>query len=147
MMKKMLFIGVLFLNFGATAQTKVQTKTEIFKTGIIYYNPYELNSETVITKEVVTYGKVIAVKAAKAINGKSMYFINMEAEFPKNPMTIMVYKDSYQDDYTKIDSLLGKTIFVSGKVALDNRYKMENIDLKPSITVFSKKQIKIISDF
>ena len=145
-MKKMLFIGVLFLNFGAVAQTKVQAKTEIFKTGIIYHNPYELNSETVITKEVVTYGKVKDV-SLKMVNGKSMYFINLEAKFPENPMTIMVYKDSYKDDYLKIDSLLGKTIFVSGKVVLDNRYKMDNIDLKPSITVFSKNQIKIISDF
>jgi hypothetical protein len=121
--------------------------TQIFNTGIIYHSPYELTDVNLITKEVVTYGKVVQVSAKKTWDNKPMYFINLEKRYPDNLITLMAFKDSYESDYSKIAGLLNKTILVSGKVEVNEKHKQEGVGLKPSITIYSRKQIRIISDF
>lgn len=156
MIKKIAFAALMFFSIEMTAQTKNRTAIltnvptykkakKLFGKDTLYYlSPEKLNDANVIGKEVVTYGKVIAVRPWTAITKSPMFFLNMVREYSGNPMTVMIFENDYDGDFSQIRSYEGKTIFVSGVVKLDKDYRMEGVDLKPSITVSSKNQIRIV---
>ena len=151
MIKKILFIGVLF---AVACKNTKQTATyalakEMYQKDTLYYlNPDSLDNEKVLGKEVVTYGKVVQIKPHKTEeSGTMMYFINLNKVYSNNAMTAMVFTDSYKGDFQKMHKLEGKTIFVKGVVEKLLKYKERDVPLKPSIKLIDEDQIKIISDF
>ena len=147
---------VLCLIFGMILRTKNKTSNlknvltyekakEMFgKDSLYYLSPENLDDAKVLGKEVVTYGKVISVRDHKASTGNKMFFFNMVRKYPDNPMTIMIFENNYDGDFSDAKSYEGKTIFVSGIVELKPEYKEEGVPLKPSISVKSKNQIRIV---
>ena len=82
----LLFLSAAF--FAVKAQ-----KTEIFKDMIMFHDPYLLNDKSVLTTEVVTYGKVVEVVLKNKDKGE-YYFINLEMKHYDNPLTLLVFKNN-----------------------------------------------------
>lgn len=150
MIKKILFIGVLFaIACKNTKQTaSYALAKEMYQKDTLYYlSPDSLDNEKVLGKEVVTYGKVVQIKSKNLDDGITAHFVNLNKMYSNNSMTVMVFTDSYKGDFQKMHKLEGKTIFVKGVVEKLLKYKERDVPLKPSIKLINEDQIKIISDF
>ena len=151
MIKKILFIGVLFaIACKNTKQTaSYELAKEMYQKDTLYYlSPDSLDNEKLLGKEIVTYGKIVQIKHHQIKDSdKMMYFINLNKRYSNNSMTLMLFVDTYKGDFQKMHKLEGKTIFVKGKVEKLPEYREEGIPLKPSIKLINEDQIKIISDF
>jgi hypothetical protein len=142
MKKTLTFIFLIASLLAAKAQ-----KTEIFKDQIMFHNPYLLNDSNIITKEAITYGKVTEV-VDREKDGNHYCFINLEQKHYDNPMYLMAFENSYKGgSFDSLKTLVGKTIFVYGKVELQKEFDDKVHKIKPSIIIKNPDQIKIITDF
>ena len=82
---------------------------------------------------VYTFAKVYSTKV---LDGNGMTFLNLGAEYPNSPLTIVIYSDSLGNfDNKPADYYKGKNICVGGKIKM---YKG-----KPEIIINSKQSIQV----
>lgn len=85
-----------------------------------------------IGTNAVVVGKVAEVfKTAKVIR------INFEEKYPKHVFSAIVFTRNF-NVFTNLETLVGKTVEVSGKVALFNR--------KPEIILNSRGQMRVLEE-
>ncbi|MEO1652889.1 MAG: DNA/RNA non-specific endonuclease [Bacteroidota bacterium] len=83
-------------------------------------------------EQISVCGKVVSTK----LSAKGNVFINLDQKFPKQIFTISIFKDKLANfSYPAHESLLGKTICVSGKVGSFNG--------TPSMVIENEKAIEI----
>lgn len=122
-------------------------QTSIFSSDIIFYSPYQLADTALVGKEVITYGKVKEVKPYTTPDNIPVFFINLEKRFPENPSALIVFQNNYSGNFNQLKYLKGKTILASGILELKREYRQDDIELKPTITISSPKQIKMVTDW
>lgn len=136
----LLFLAAAFLTVKAQ-------KTEIFENDIMFKSPYAIDDNTVTTNAIVTYGKVTEVVLRKDVNGAPYYFINLEKKRYDNPVTLLVFKNNYSGNFDLLNTLIDKTIIVSGKIEFRKALAEGSHAVKPNIAIYNPNQIKIITDF
>ncbi len=146
------FIGItFFLITGCTdkktsvAETSNATGADdyvrpSFESGIIYQTPEDVNIDSMITRRIITSGRVVEVRDSFGFR-----YLNLDELYPSNKISIVAEKKTYLNNFDDLLSLKGKTIMAYG----DAEFIKDHLTGKnrPGIKINQRTQIVLINPF
>lgn len=120
------FLGVLSLSLDVRGQSRDTISVN--------------QASSYLEKEVVLKGVLMRVTESSDIHGRSILFLDIDARYPKNPVTVTIYSEAV-GLFTSLHQRVNHCIYISGF--------LEDYKGKPAIGISKKDQIQycISSDF
>jgi hypothetical protein len=110
----------------------VPVKQGTLPSGAVYHDPKDINDANLLTKEIITMGKIAEVFH----NKDTRYFINLERPFPDNDVTIAFDPTTYKGNWQRFERSVGKSFIFYGKITEFNTDK-----LRYGFDIYSDEQV------
>jgi hypothetical protein len=111
-----------------------------FESGIIYQTPEDVNIDSMITRRIITSGRVVEVRDSFGFR-----YLNLDELYPSNKISIVAEKKTYLNNFDDLSTLKGKTIMAYG----DAEFIKDHLTGKnrPGIKINQRTQIVLINPF